>query len=239
MTKKRKKEEEMDNNTIEFEVSGRIALFTDPATKVGGEKCSMPVPTYEAIKGVLKSIYWKPSITWIPLEVRVMNPIRTESRGVTTLKDSHVHDISKYTYLKDVRYQVRAKFIFNTNRPEFKQDWISGKHYTIVNDMLKKGGRRDIFLGTRECQAYVKPCEFGSGEGAYDGMGQYRLGLMYHGITYADEAYDEKTEGRISINFWNAIMNDGVIRFPLPEECSEHKYLHKTRKKQFVLKGGD
>ncbi len=34
--------------------------------------------------------------------------------------------------------------------------------------MIERGGRRDIFLGTRECQGYVEPCVFGEGEGAYD-----------------------------------------------------------------------
>ena len=37
-------------------------MFTDPITKIGGEKCSYHIPTYEAVKGILKSIYWKPNI---------------------------------------------------------------------------------------------------------------------------------------------------------------------------------
>jgi len=36
-------------NRVEFSVSGRFALFTDPITKIGGEKCSYHVPTYEAL----------------------------------------------------------------------------------------------------------------------------------------------------------------------------------------------
>ncbi len=31
--------------------------------------------------------------------------------------------------------------------------------------MIARGGRRGIFPGTRECQAYVEPCHFGSGPG--------------------------------------------------------------------------
>ena len=52
-------------NNVEFEVTGRKALFTFPEFKTGGEKSSMAIPTYEALKGILKSIYWKPTITWI------------------------------------------------------------------------------------------------------------------------------------------------------------------------------
>src|ERR1700722_5305319 len=67
-------------NTIEFRVWGRYAMFTDPLTRVGGEKCSYHVPTYEALKGVAKSIYWKPTLIWMIDAVRVMKRIRTQPR---------------------------------------------------------------------------------------------------------------------------------------------------------------
>lgn len=44
-------------NTIEFCVFGRYALFSDPALRMGGEKATLPVPTYQAIKGIVESIY--------------------------------------------------------------------------------------------------------------------------------------------------------------------------------------
>lgn len=56
-------------------------VISDPEFKTGGEKSSMAIPTYEALKGILKSIYWKPTITWIIDEVRVMNPFRMEASG--------------------------------------------------------------------------------------------------------------------------------------------------------------
>ena len=52
-------------NTIEFEVYGKYALFSDPVTRVGGEKTRYHIPTYEALKGMVESIYWKPTIMWI------------------------------------------------------------------------------------------------------------------------------------------------------------------------------
>jgi len=42
---------------------------------------------------------------------------------------------------------------------------------------------------------------------------------MYHGITYADEAYSEETRGKLSVRFWYPVMRKGVIEFALPEEC--------------------
>lgn len=61
-------------NTVTFQVYGDYALFSDPVTRVGGEKCSYMIPTYEAAKGILQSLIWKPTIKWIVDEMRVMNP---------------------------------------------------------------------------------------------------------------------------------------------------------------------
>lgn len=48
-------------NQIEFKVWGKYALFSDPVTRMGGEKLSYPIPTYQALKGITESIYWRPS----------------------------------------------------------------------------------------------------------------------------------------------------------------------------------
>ena len=50
---------------------------------------------------------------------------------------------------------------------------------------------RDRYLGWRECQAYVEPCIFNEGIGAYDDIGELSFGMMFHGFTYADEAIHE------------------------------------------------
>lgn len=186
-------------NTVEFEVTGDYALFSDPIMRVGGEKCSLQAPTYEALKGILSSIYWKPTIIWIIDAVRVMNPIQTEVKGIRPIKYGGGNDLSYYTYLKDCRYQVRAHFIWNENRPELAADRNENKHHNIARRMIAKGGRRDIFLGARECQGYVEPCEFGQGPGKYDTLQELSFGLTYHGITYADEAYSPETQGKMSV----------------------------------------
>lgn len=210
------------DNIVEFEVYGDYALFSDPITRVGGEKFTYQVPTYEAMKGVLQSIYWKPTITWIIDSVRVMNQIQTETKGIRPIKYSgNGNDLSYYTYLKDCRYQVRAHFIWNENRPELVGDRNENKHHSIAKRMIEHGGRRDIFLGTRECQAYVMPCNFGNGRGFYADTPQLDFGMMYHGITYADEAYSDETKGKMTIRLWRAVMKKGVIDFILPEECTQ------------------
>lgn len=207
-------------NIVEFEVMGDYALFSDPVTRVGGEKCTYQIPTYEALKGILHSIYWKPTLIWYVDAVRVMNRIQMEVKGIRTLVyDKESTDLAYYTYLKDCRYQVRAHFEWNDNRLELAADRNENKHHQVALRMIRRGGRRDIFLGTRECQGYVEPCVFGEGEGAYDDLPSLSFGMMVHGITYADEAYSEETKGHMSVRFFNPVMNRGVIEFPRPEEC--------------------
>ena len=220
-------------NIVEFEVYGDYALFSDPIMRLGGEKCSYHIPTYEALKGVLASVYWKPTIVWYIDAVRIMNPIQTEVKGIRPIKYNGGNDLSYYTYLKDCRYRVRAHFEWNENRPELSGDRNENKHHNIAKRMIEKGGRRDVFLGTRECQAYVVPCSFDADEGFYDNIDELSFGVMYHGITYPDEAYSEETQEKMTVNMWSPVMKKGVITFPRPENCPHHKTVREMKMKKF------
>ena len=218
-----------ERNSIEFKVSARHALFTDPLTKVGGEKCSYHIPTYEALKGIAKSIYWKPTFIWIIDEVRVMKRIRTQTKGTKPLEFGGGNTLAIYTFLADAEYQVRAHFEWNTHRPELESDRIEGKHYAVAQRMLERGGRQDIFLGTRDCQGYAEPCKFGSGDGDYDGAGELAYGLMFHGFDYPDETGLKELHAR----FWRPTMTDGRIRFIRPEDCTIRKFVRDMGAKKF------
>lgn len=209
-------------NRVEFKVSGRYALFSDPINRIGGEKFSYQVPTYQALKGILESVYWKPTLIWIIDEVRVMNLIKTQSQGIRPInfngntegKGNPLNTLSIYTYLSNVEYQVRAHFEWNYYRPNLEKDRNENKHYLIAKRMITRGGRRDIFLGTRECQGYVEPCKFGEGIGAYDNYGELSFGLMFHGFSYPDETGEDKLIARL----WNPVMNNGYIKFLKPDD---------------------
>jgi CRISPR-associated protein Cas5d len=216
-------------NAIEFKVYGRYALFTNPLTKLGGEKLSYQVPTYQALKGIVESIYWKPTIIIYIDKVRVMNPIRMESKGVRPIEYGGGNTLANYTYLKDVEYRVRAYFEFNEHRPDLAHDRNEHKHHNILKRSLKAGGRRDIFLGTRECQAYVEPCDFDEGEGFYDNYGDIHLGTMVHGINYPDET----GRNRLEVRLWNPVMKNGVITFIRPEACTQVRTVSSLLPKHF------
>lgn len=220
----------MKTNSISFLVRGRYALFSDPVTRVGGEKCSTHIPTYEALKGVAKSIYWKPTFTWFIDRVHVLKPFRTQSKGTKPLDyAAGGNTLSIYSYLADVAYEVEAHFEWNPHRPELAADRIDGKHFEIARRMLARGGRQDIFLGTRDCQAYAEPCRFGENTGAYDDLDELAFGLMFHGFDYPDETGVNELRAR----FWKPVMRKGLIEFPRPEECEIRKSIRPMFPKKF------
>ena len=97
--------------------------------------------------------------------------------------------------------------------------------------MLERGGRQDIFLGTRDCQGYVAPCEFGSGKGDYDDYGELAFGVMFHGFDYPDET----GRNELATRFWRPTMINGVIRFVRPEECDIRRVVHGMTPKPFGI----
>ncbi|MDR1947517.1 MAG: type I-C CRISPR-associated protein Cas5c [Desulfovibrio sp.] len=222
------------NNSISFLVHGRYALFSDPVTRIGGEKCSYHIPTYEALKGIAKSIYWKPTLTWIIHAVRILKPIRTQTKGMKPLNyRSGGNTLSIYSYLSEVAYEVSAYFEWNLHRPELEHDRVDGKHYEIAKRMLDRGGRQDIFLGTRDCQGYVEPCRFGEHDSVYADLPELTFGLMFHGFDYPDETGENELRAR----FWRPVMHNGVVQFPRPEECEIRKYIRPMETKRFTPGG--
>jgi CRISPR-associated protein Cas5d len=138
-----------------------------------------------------------------------MKPIRTQTKGTKPLKISGGNDLAIYTYLVDVEYQVLAHFEWNMHRPELINDRIDGKHFQIAQRTLLRGGRQDIFLGTRDCQGYVGPCQFGEGQSYYDNVDEIAYGLMFHSFGYPDETGNNMLVTR----FWRPVMKKGVIDF--------------------------
>ena len=210
---------------VEVEFVAPYALFTDPVFKTGGEKVSYLWPVYGAIKGALGSTYKKPTFNWVVDEIRVMNEVRTESRGFTVphYKGGQA-DLATYLYLKDVRYKVRAHIEWNTN-PEFDryaEDRIAKKHEEIFwRAVTKSGGRHRVTLGPSECVAEIRPTVFDEGVGYYDNSGHQELGCMEHCVLYSSEGYNAMTrENPITVHFWMATMDNGVIKFPRPDECT-------------------
>lgn len=218
----------MKRNQIQFKVTGRYALFTDPLTKLGGEKLSLMIPTAEALVGVASSNYWKPSLKWHIDSATILNPIKTESKGIRPIKYDGGNDLQFATYLSDVSYLVTAHFEFNTFRTDLRDDFIEGKHYEIAKRSIARGGRRDVFLGTRECQAYIEEVT-GEEESYYKNMGSMEFGLMFHSFIYPDQSGKDE----LTALFWYPKMENGVIKYCTQEECPKRKFVKKMEAKVF------
>lgn len=157
-----------------------------------------------------------------------------ESSGIKPIFYNRTgNDLSYYTYLKDVVYQVEARFEWNTKRPDLKHDWNEHKHFDIAKRSIALGGRRDIFLGTRECQGYVEPCEFGEGEGAYDETPELALGMQFHSYIYPDESLENENNNLLKAAFWKPVMKNGVIEFVLPQDAEFQRELYEMEIKEF------
>lgn len=114
-----RKEIEMKNQVV-FKVYGKYALFTDPMTKIGGEKSTLMIPTYQALKGICESIYWKPIIIWYIDKVKILKPIKTESKGIRPIKYSH----SAKALVKKA-YEINGPVYMRTSRegvPEITEE---------------------------------------------------------------------------------------------------------------------
>ena len=182
-------QEQFKSDPFYYKVYGDYAMFTDPVTKAGGEKYTYQVPTYQALKGITEQIYWKPTLQYFIDSVKVVKKIQTETKGIRTPLKNGTNDLDYYTYLRNVEYLVKFHFEWNLNRPELEADRNAIKHERILLRSILKGGRRDIFLGTRECVGYVERIraeEFEKATTVYDGE-KISFGIMFHSFNYPDE----------------------------------------------------
>jgi CRISPR-associated protein Cas5d len=147
--------------------------------------------------------------------------------------DASANDLAYYTYLKNPEYEVKVHFEWNQNRPDLEQDRNENKHFQVLKRSIEAGGRRDIFLGTRECQGYVESLElddFGKKPGFYDDYpGEIDFGVMLHGISYPDETGNDELEVRL----WRPKCVKGIVQFIRPEDCTVRRMIKKSSMKIF------
>lgn len=223
-----------------IKVSGRLALFTDPSTKGGGEKFTYQVPTYEALKGIIKSIYWKPTIEWVVDSVKIMNPIQMETMGVRTMHDEtnpdKRQDRSYYTYLRKPEYLIKCHFVWS-DIDSMAKDRNKIKHTDIMKKAIERGGRKPVFLGTTECSGYVESItedEYETATTPYQNM-EMSLGLMFHSFDYHDNPGDD-FKG-LETRFALVTLSNGEIVFPEEEDMQfvVHKVNDRWIRRQYVL----
>lgn len=229
-------EESFKSKPFYYRLYGDYALFTDPVTKGGGEKYTYQIPTYQALKGITEQLYWKPTLIYYIDSVKVMKKIQTETKGIRAPLKNGQNDLNYYTYLRDVEYLVQFHFEWNNNRPELSEDRNETKHEQIILRSMSRGGRRDLFLGTRECVGYVERLreeQFHAASTYYEGK-KISFGIMFHSFLYPDEAVHKKNEYILVSNFTDIKLDNGQIYFVRPEDCQIHHTLRDYSFKTFT-----
>ena len=217
---------------IVFSVRGERALFTRPELRV--ERFTYPVPTFGALAGVLRSIYAKPAFYWVPRRVLILKPIRYQNILINEVKDTVItkrpfvaseRRMQKMqTYLYEVHYIVEAHLEWSGKCPE---DENLNKHMCIFDRSLDAGGRRDIYLGTRECTAVAEPMNpdiracparerFDKFADHWRKINQgfdLHVGVMFHGWEWG--AGQDCTDLPL---FFDARVKRGELHYPHPDD---------------------
>ena len=199
-------------------VWGEYACFTRPEMKV--ERVSYPVPTASAARGILEAIFWKPEFVWQVREVWVLRPIRyasilrSEVKSKVALRtvlgwaekgggyEAAEDRTQRHSLvLRDVAYLIRAEVQVRPGcdahpakyRDQFRRRVQRGQCYARP------------YLGCREFAADFGPPQ-GDERPIPDSM---QLGHMLWDLDYAPEG-----DGRGTPRFFEALLEDGVIRYP-------------------------
>lgn len=216
-------------------VEGSYALFSIPEYKSGGEKFTYTIPTREALKGIVDAIYWKPTFINVIDEVKIINEIKIENISQRLLLDNYGADLCHYTYLKDVKYLIKYHFEWSDNK-EFENDRNEYKHTEIMLRSIKKGGRRDIFLGTRECIGYVRdifdiPLIYSEYEKKQDELNNrfnsektfYENSNIAFGYMFEKFIYPKKKNEKLKSIYSNINIQNGIINFNLENKKIEYE----------------
>ena len=200
-------------------VKGEYALFTDPSTKGGGERYSYSIPTRQAMTGVVDALYFKPTFKNVVSEVKVMNFIQTEVIGTRAMigKSQKMEaDLNYVSYLVDVEYLIKFHFVWEELRKDLIYDRNIRKHETIMERSIRRGGRRDIFLGTREC---VATAEYLTREEYELAESKYKNQILTMGIMFQEFGYPTKETEKLKSYFTHTVLKNGVISYSPKEEC--------------------
>lgn len=200
-------------------VTGDYALFTTPETKAGGESFSYPVPTKQALQGIVDAVYFKPTFQNVVDAVRICSPIRTHvrgNRGLILFDSRKKSDLFNKSYLVSVDYIIKFHFIWATHRDDLAKDRIMNKHTAIMERSIERGGRQSIFLGTRECTGFVEKSnveDFNTAPSPYENQ-QFSYGLMFNEFIYPKNKRESFRACYAPIN-----MDNGIIQYPTVDEA--------------------
>lgn len=192
-------------------IEGDYACFTRPELKV--ERVSYDVPTPGALEGLLKSVYWKPSIRYVIDKIIVFSPIEFMNVRRNEVKDKVLFSSMKnqmngkggdpciYTsecrsqrasmILKNVKYGVEFHFELTGLKDEQEADG-ENKHFNIIKRRLENGQFfRNPCLGCSEFPVkrieLVEEFDENLISNSIVNMGDVDLGFMSYKVVFSDQ----------------------------------------------------
>lgn len=177
---------------MKLKVWGDYGLFSMPYSKP--ESISYPVPTWTALEGMIRSIYWKPEFSIKIRKVDILNNIQWQTfmvNGVNTLPGRKL-----YTDIRSSRTQMRQRCLrdiayiiyFDVADADDKK-----KHESIFYRRLSQGKcKKSLYLGITDFKAYFGMVD-GTEEPCQSVNGTYVLPKSVH--------YCPNKKGKFSITF--------------------------------------
>ncbi len=166
---------------------------------------SYPMPTYAALVNMIKSVCPPGDSIWHIDEVRILNPIMWESRGVWNPERK---DRFYYNYLFDVDYIVKLHYAI-------RNGWNSKDMQKRRRKIERALGRYgDAYLGSCECPAVIEVFdeeEATAVKGYYDDAPDHDMGLMFH-------SYYQGENGWVA-GYWRPRMVKGVVTMQEWDKC--------------------
>ena len=198
------------SSSIRLLVSGDFACFTRPEMK--SERVSYEVMTPSAARGLLESIYWKPSMTWIIDRIHILKPIQfliIQRNEISTKAGKNALDNPKYIndnrqqrisrILRDVQYVIEAHIKSTSSSETFK-------HVEIFKRRAVKGQCfSQPYFGCREFPVDFKIFDEGKIPKSNPPKGTFDLGWMLHDIDFSDH---------MKPKFFHAVIKDGLLEVP-------------------------
>jgi len=217
----------MNSRTFLIRVGGGYACFTNPGLKV--ERCTYPVMTPAAARGVLEAIYWKPQFRWEIREIKVIKPIKQISimrNEIEERQDKKPIVIEKNRQqrasliLKDVEYVINAEIVLKEGINN-----IIGYIEQFERKLNNGQCHHTPYLGTREFAAWFEPST--GEEEPEESIKNLPLGQLLFDIAYREN--DERKEidfhrhngeerrvarGYAHALFFDAAIKDNVLTIP-------------------------
>lgn len=210
----------MNTATFIIKVGGDYACFTNPGLKV--ERCTYPVMTPAAARGILEAIFWKPQFRWEIREIKVLKPIKQISIMRNEIEDrqdktpiviERKRQQRVSLILKDVVYVITAAIVLKIGTNN-----IIG--YTEQFRRKIEGGQchHTPYLGTREFAAWFEP---GTGKEEPDEiikdlpLGQMLFDTAYRENNERGEIDFHRHKGeekRIARGYAHALFFDATIK---------------------------